>query len=56
LNDDNVPADGKAYTLDTLPAEAKARIEKAKETLKKMNMPFMDPSIFQRRGIPPPAR
>lgn len=53
LNDDNVPADGKTYSLDNLPPEAKARIEKAKESLKKMNMPFMDPSIFQRRSIPP---
>jgi len=54
LNDDNIPADGKTFTLDTLPPEAKARLEKAKEALKKMNMPFMDPSIFQRRNVPPP--
>lgn len=53
LNDDRMPADGKTYTMDTLPAEVKARLEKAKEALKKMDMPFMDPSIFQRRSIPP---
>lgn len=56
LNDDNIPADGKTYSMDTLPADAKARIEKAKESLKKMNMPFMDPSIFNRRNVPPPSR
>jgi hypothetical protein len=53
LNDDRLPADAPMYTLDNAPAEVKARLDKARESLKKLDIPFLDPGIFQRRSIPP---
>lgn len=53
LNDDRLPANAPKYTMENAPAEVKARLDKAREALKKLDIPFLDPGIFQRRSIPP---
>lgn len=55
LQDDRMPADAPTYTLENMPANVKARMDKAREALKKLDMPFMDPGMF-RRPPKPPAR
>lgn len=55
LNDDEMPENSPKYTLETVPDDVKARIESAREKMKKSGLPFGDPGVF-RRGVPPPSR
>lgn len=52
LNDDKVDTSGKPVSVSNLPAEVKAALEKAVAELKKLELPFLDPSMIG-RGRPP---
>lgn len=55
LQDDKIPTDAKPVSTANLPADVKAALEKAMVALKKLDMPFLDPSMFGggRQVIPP---
>jgi len=52
LNDDQIDTSGKPTSLASLPAEVKAALDKAVADLKKLDLPFLDPSMIG-RGRPP---
>lgn len=52
LNDDKVDTNGKPISVANLPGEVKAALEKAVAELKKLELPFLDPSMIG-RGRPP---
>lgn len=54
LTDDQFDKDGKDIALDNLPAEVKNRLDAMIADIKKMNLPFLDPSMFQNRQVIPP--
>lgn len=51
LNDDKSDPNAKPVAIDKLPPEVRAALDNAMATLKKLDLPFLDPSMFQ--GNPP---
>ncbi len=54
LFDESVPQDGPKYTMESLPAEVKARLEKAREAMNKIGMGELGYLGSTRRRVPPP--
>lgn len=56
LQDDKIPDDAQPVSMNNLPPEVKSALDAAIATLKKLDIPFLDPGIFGGRPPIPPRK